>query len=70
MGSKVMRAGESNCVKDYKRLEEIAKLAISYVLPRRVVDQYLYKFLQRRQESYRHVHNQIAYALSTPAPDG
>src|SRR5262245_46693805 len=31
MGSKVMRAGESNCVKGYKRLEEIAKLATSYL---------------------------------------
>jgi hypothetical protein len=29
MGSKMMRAGESNGVKDYKRLEEIAKLATS-----------------------------------------
>jgi hypothetical protein len=30
MGSRVMRAGESNCVRDYKRLGEIAKLATTY----------------------------------------
>jgi hypothetical protein len=32
MGSRVMGAGESNGVRDYKRLGEIAKLATTYVL--------------------------------------
>src|SRR5438128_10767676 len=32
MGSRVMGAGESNCVRDYKRLGEMAKLATTYIV--------------------------------------